>query len=590
MDSIGKKINMTKSRIDSNYFFKSKSDMLMSHFKRTLSITSAIPKLRQFKLEDKQIKHIKLISHCFIILNCIILCIDGTNFSNSTLRLINYIDFSLLLIFYIEIIVKLIFRIKYFQKFSNIIDFLLFLLNLIVQICLVAMGYDFINETDIKIYSLVRSFHILRIYRLLVTTYWKSISILITEIIKIMKTMMNLLIILIIILLLFTLIGRELFKFSNLANDPSDEEIIRINFNNFLDAFFANFLIFIGEEWHLIMFAHMKSFSKEHCMFFVINLIISTIFLNKIFLASLINNLIESKNMKKIIEGNFKKNINFSKITDFIRKLYDKFTLLFNNIKLIKLYKRKYHKRTIKLAKSINPISDLIRCQTVYSINENIYPHHPLKRSLKILLENAYFSNFMMFSIVMSLIILGLHDPYQPSDSKFNMILTFLDIPIFIFFIFELLTELIVLKEGIFTVAIFIKIFICFLYVLIFLYKMEILKLFLIIRLCILVDFSKELKVAFKALFKSLIDILQLFFFFLLVGILFALIGVKYFKGAFWYCDGLFEENLKIVITKQDCFDWGGDWMNRDFNFDNIFKALEINFFIANTEGWLNLM
>ena len=70
----------------------------------------------------------------------------------------------------------------------------------------------------------------------------------------------------------------------------------------------------------------------------------------------------------------------------------------------------------------------------------------------------------------------------------------------------------------------------------------------------------------------------------------FALIGVKFLEGSFWFCDGLSEEFLEKIETKDDCYDFGGDWVNRDFNFDNTVKALEMMFILANSEGWLPLM
>ena len=36
--------------------------------------------------------------------------------------------------------------------------------------------------------------------------------------------------------------------------------------------------------------------------------------------------------------------------------------------------------------------------------------------------------------------------------------------------------------------------------------------------------------------------------------------------------------------------DYGGDWVNRDQNFDNIFKALVIVFQMSTTTGWVTVM
>ena len=599
-----------------NFTHKSKS--LFTHLKAGLTIGTSLPRIRKIKIKDAYLKKFKKFSYIMIILNCVVLCIDGPNFSDSTLKILNQIDFCFLLIFYIEVSLKVFCEEGFFFKFLNIVDFCLLLLNIIIQIYLSAKGYDFISKTDIKFYNLIRSLQLIRISRIMVSTNWKSISVLIIELIKILRTMLDFLCVLIIFLVLFTLIGRDLFKFSNLNEVPTEEDIIRINFDNFFDGFLANFLIFIGEEWHLIMFSHMKTFSKDYSWFFIVNVIFSTIFLNKIFLASLINNLIESKNMKKLIEGNYKKSINFKNIMKLIQDKFENITIylqrFFENLKIFKYLKEKFCKKnennekskTIIISKIIKNSKTLINqgvdqlkkntknekdFKKTYTMTAHISSKNNMVKNLLIILtKNSYFSFFMIFSIIISLIILALHDPYQANDSEFNNALKVYDYCIFSIFCFELIADIIIRENGFFCGSIFFKMVICFLYLFYFLYEIEILKLLLVIRLFMIINFSKKLKLAFKALFKSLIDILQLFFFFLLVGILFALIGVKFFKGAFWFCDGLDEEFLLKVYTKEDCLDLGGDWRNQDFNFDNILKALEMVFMIANTEGWMDLM
>lgn len=38
---------------------------------------------------------------------------------------------------------------------------------------------------------------------------------------------------------------------------------------------------------------------------------------------------------------------------------------------------------------------------------------------------------------------------------------------------------------------------------------------------------------------------------------------------------------------KQDCFDYGGDWLNNDYNFDNIMASMLNLFVLSTTEGWV---
>ena len=42
--------------------------------------------------------------------------------------------------------------------------------------------------------------------------------------------------------------------------------------------------------------------------------------------------------------------------------------------------------------------------------------------------------------------------------------------------------------------------------------------------------------------------------------------------------------------TKWECFDYGGEWVNKDANFDDVFRGLLTMFEIITTEGWIDIM
>jgi len=47
---------------------------------------------------------------------------------------------------------------------------------------------------------------------------------------------------------------------------------------------------------------------------------------------------------------------------------------------------------------------------------------------------------------------------------------------------------------------------------------------------------------------------------------------------------------VPLLKSKYDCIDYGGDWIIRDSNFDNIFEAMSTMFKVSLTEGWLDIM
>lgn len=67
----------------------------------------------------------------------------------------------------------------------------------------------------------------------------------------------------------------------------------------------------------------------------------------------------------------------------------------------------------------------------------------------------------------------------------------------------------------------------------------------------------------------------------ILFFVIFAIIGVNYFKGSFFYCqaaDELLFDVEGLVETKWDCFNFGGAWLNADQNFDNVGEAMSTLF------------
>ena len=64
------------------------------------------------------------------------------------------------------------------------------------------------------------------------------------------------------------------------------------------------------------------------------------------------------------------------------------------------------------------------------------------------------------------------------------------------------------------------------------------------------------------------------------------LIPLKYLKGKFFRCvnyDSDFKDN---ILDIKSCFDYGGDWVDYDFAFNNVFQSFYNLFVIATSEGW----
>lgn len=122
--------------------------------------------------------------------------------------------------------------------------------------------------------------------------------------------------------------------------------------------------------------------------------------------------------------------------------------------------------------------------------------------------------------------------------------------------------------------------------------KLKIFRILRILRPLRLISRNKGLKVAINSLIKSIPNILNLLIVCLIFFLLFGIFGTNYFKGSFFFCDmrNIPKKLQSKILEKQNCLDYGGDWINNDFNFDDIFSSMMNLFVLSTTEGWVGMM
>ena len=54
---------------------------------------------------------------------------------------------------------------------------------------------------------------------------------------------------------------------------------------------------------------------------------------------------------------------------------------------------------------------------------------------------------------------------------------------------------------------------------------------------------------------------------------MFGIFGINHYKGTYYKCEKLNVSELyyDLIKSKQDCMNFGGDWIIMDSNFDNVF-------------------
>lgn len=93
------------------------------------------------------------------------------------------------------------------------------------------------------------------------------------------------------------------------------------------------------------------------------------------------------------------------------------------------------------------------------------------------------------------------------------------------------------------------------------------------------------------SLVNSMPSIFNLIFITLMVMIVFAIVGVSFYKGKLHYCnmENIPPELHANIKNYWQCLNYGGEWVNQDNNFDNIFQALKTQFIIMCAEGWIGI-
>lgn len=93
------------------------------------------------------------------------------------------------------------------------------------------------------------------------------------------------------------------------------------------------------------------------------------------------------------------------------------------------------------------------------------------------------------------------------------------------------------------------------------------------------------LKVVVETLITSLKPIGNIVLIAATFFIIFGILGVQLFKGKFYYCAEASDVNSRV-----DCLSKGHSWINKEYNFDNLAKALLTLFVFSTKDGWVTIM
>lgn len=95
----------------------------------------------------------------------------------------------------------------------------------------------------------------------------------------------------------------------------------------------------------------------------------------------------------------------------------------------------------------------------------------------------------------------------------------------------------------------------------------KIFRLMRVLRPLRVISRDKGLRLGVQALFRSVPNIMNVILILVLFFLIFGIIGVNYLKGQFYSCTfqpNQLQPDLTTIITKWDCLNLGGTWINFD--------------------------
>ena len=222
---------------------------------------------------------------------------------------------------------------------------------------------------------------------------------------------------------------------------------------------------------------------------------------------------------------------------------------------------------------------------------------------LNTIVQSDLFSNAVLVSIMISTLILILENPSYDPHSTFMLTLEILNNLMTLVFILEAVIKIIVYGfilngetsylRNIWNVMDFIIVVTSFLGFFEFAGHTQFIKIMRMLRVLrplSMVGRNQGMRTVIQSLGQAIPEIANLLLVTVMILILFSILGTIIFQGLFHYCH---TENISAVYevqTKWECLDSGGEWVNHDANFDDVFSGLLTMFEIITTEGWINIM
>uniref|UniRef100_A0A3P9QCY5 Voltage-dependent L-type calcium channel subunit alpha n=1 Tax=Poecilia reticulata TaxID=8081 RepID=A0A3P9QCY5_POERE len=550
----------------------------------------------------------------------------------------------LLVLFVFEMLVKMyaLGPRAYFMSLFNRFDFFVVLCGILEMIMLSAGAVAPLG------FSVLRCIRLLRIFK--VTKYWTSLSNLVASLLNSVRSIASLLLLLFLFIVIFSLLGMQVFggKFNFDYNRPR-----RSNFDNFPQALISVFQILTGEEWTNIMYNGIMAYGGPEIpgilvsIYFIILFVCGNYILLNVFLAIAVDNLAEAESLtsaqkEKAEEKMRKKLSKMPEKTDeererIAKKLAEQRAKMEGMPTTAKLKIDEFESNVnevkdpfppadfpgddeeeepeIPISPRPRPMADLQLKEEAVPLPEAssffiFGPQNKFRKLCYKIINASSFTNLILLFILLSSISLAAEDPIDPKSYR-NQILAYADIVFTTVFTIEIVLKMTVygafMHEGSFCRNSFNILDLIVVTVSLLSMGMEssaisvvkILRVLRVLRPLRAINRAKGLKHVVQCVFVAIKTIGNIVLVTMLLNFMFACIGVQLFKGKFYSCTDptkvTAEEcqgyHLKHMENSlQDTVLAKRQWINSDFNFDNVLNGMLALFTVSTFEGWPKLL
>ena len=279
-----------------------------NYTKQKLTVTETFISIKFHHLLDS--KYFKLFILLLVLVNIVVMIMDYSEDESSYQSYVCEIfQLILTLIFASEIVIKItVYGLKgFFHNVYDRIDFFIILLNVFEIIYELSIDDNLFAPQSLSSAG-IKTMKILRLFRFITELdYWKTGSMLFTETMTTLSKTLDFILVILIFDLMASLYGMQIFAYKvrleeeKISHDLKNGETPRLNYDTFLESVMTTTLIFLNEEWHVIMFQYMRAYGSVAALYFILVLIIGSVLLIKMFLALFINYFLNSKSIQKLI-------------------------------------------------------------------------------------------------------------------------------------------------------------------------------------------------------------------------------------------------------------------------------------------------